>query len=157
MTALQSPDLHNYRPNSQPTLSRSATDPSNNIFYPSGTDSPTFASRPSSPDMNQMKWSPKKPSLSSASQPASFGMYRDPGHAQSRDGHLFQERSQGLGSSGSFLGQGSSVHTNANNMDNKFRSRAYEPSPLANPSLITNMGLSNMSFGELLGFPSAKF
>ncbi|KAF9193795.1 hypothetical protein BGZ50_007088 [Haplosporangium sp. Z 11] len=158
MAALQNPDVHNYRPNSLPTLNRSATDPSNNIFYPSGADSPAFLSRPSSPDMNQMKWSPKKPSsLSSTSQPASFGMYRDPGHIQSRDDHLFQGRSQGLGSTGSFLGQGSSVHMNVNSMDNKFRSRAYEPSPLANPSLITNMGLSNMSFGELLGFPSAKF
>lgn len=41
--------------------------------------------------------------------------------------------------------------------DNRFHSRAYEPSPLANPSLITSMGLGNMSLGEMLGFPSAKF
>ncbi|KAF9311270.1 hypothetical protein BG003_007586 [Podila horticola] len=41
--------------------------------------------------------------------------------------------------------------------DNKFRSRAYEPSPLANPQLAASMGLGNMSLGEMFGFPSAKF
>ena len=47
--------------------------------------------------------------------------------------------------------------TGSGTTDNRFRSRAYEPSPLANPSLITSMGLSNMSLGSFFGFPSAKF
>ncbi|KAG9323470.1 hypothetical protein KVV02_007795 [Mortierella alpina] len=141
-------DLH-----AAPALSRSATDPTSNAFAaPAQSPSSHFGSRPGSPDINQISWSPRKPgNTTSTRSPAAFGMYRSSG----QDSAWPQESSSTL-TSGSFQ-TGHDTSGYIPTVDNTFRSRAYEPSPLANPSLITNMGLSNMSLGEMLGFPSARF
>lgn len=105
-----------------------------------------------------MNWSPKKPASSPPTRlPAVFGTYRDSSQRTTQGDPFLQGMAR--------LGQDSanahtlptSTQNNDMNNNNKFRSRAYEPSPLANPSMITNMSLSNISFGEMLGFPSAKF
>ncbi|KAG0204278.1 hypothetical protein BGX28_003738 [Mortierella sp. GBA30] len=140
------------RSNALPELARSATDPSNNAFDAHTSSSVLFSSRPTSPDINQISWSTKKSSQPASTQsPASFGVYRDPG----QDNTALHNPSR-MHMSTAFQ---SGHHTNGYTplTDNTFRSRAYEPSPLANPSAITNMGLSNMSLGEMLGFPSARF
>ncbi|KAF9116418.1 hypothetical protein BGX27_002777 [Mortierella sp. AM989] len=115
-------------------------------------------SRTSSPEINEINWSPKKTVPPASSRlPAAFGMYRDSNQSSRQDDSMLASTSQ-LGTTGSFLEQQASGQNGLTyKTDNKFRSRAYEPSPLANPSLVTNMGLSNMSLGEMFGFPSAKF
>ncbi|KAF8932107.1 hypothetical protein BGZ58_007220 [Dissophora ornata] len=139
-----------------PVSSRQSARASDNFMFSTSPSSLEFpASRPGSPDINEINWSPRKPSsAASVRPPAAFGMYRDSNHADEQEGISFQASSR-PGSAGSAYGQ-QNVRS-APSIDNRFHARAYEPSPLANPSLITNMGLSNMSLGEMFGFPSAKF
>ncbi|CAO3571790.1 unnamed protein product [Mortierella alpina] len=141
-------DLH-----ATPSLARSATDPTSNAFAaPAQSPSGYYGSRPGSPDINQISWSPRKPgNAASTRSPANFGMYRSAG----QDSAWSQEVSSTPTFGSTLTGHNTNGYIPV--VDNTFRSRAYEPSPLANPSLITNMGLSNMSLGEMLGFPSARF
>ncbi|KAG0049803.1 hypothetical protein BGZ83_005391 [Gryganskiella cystojenkinii] len=103
---------------------------------------------------NTLNWSPAKPTNTMVPSLA-FGMYREPG--QSRHHEQLDSRSAASGFLHSHTAPLMGGTTTSTTMDNRFHSRAYEPSPLANPSLITSMGLGNISLGELLGFPSAKF
>ncbi|KAG0207969.1 hypothetical protein BGX33_006521 [Mortierella sp. NVP41] len=148
---------------SPPALSRTASDPSNRFAaLPSPPWGDFSGSQSDSQDVNQMNWSPKKPASSPPTRlPAVFGTYRDSTRTAAQDDPFLQGMSR-LGrpeSANTYTTPGSNNNNdnNNNNNNNKFRSRAYEPSPLANPSLITNMSLGNISFGEMLGFPSAKF
>ncbi|KAF8933449.1 hypothetical protein BGZ47_010867 [Haplosporangium gracile] len=142
-----------------PALSRTASDPSNRF---AASPSPSWAdysgSQSDSQDANQMSWSPKKPTSSPPTRlPAVFGTYRDSSQKTTQDDAFLQGVARfGQDPTNTYTSH-TSTHNNDRNNDNKFRSRAYEPSPLANPSLITNMSLGNISFGEMLGFPSAKF
>ncbi|KAH7032297.1 Ima1 N-terminal domain-containing protein [Linnemannia elongata] len=144
---------------SPPVLSRTASDPTNRF---AASSSPSWAdysgSQSDSQDANQMNWSPKKPASSPPTRlPAVFGTYRDSSQRTAHDDPFLQGMARlGQDSTNTYTSHTSTHHNDRNN-DNKFRSRAYEPSPLANPSLITNMSLGNISFGEMLGFPSAKF
>ncbi|KAG9068916.1 hypothetical protein KI688_011212 [Linnemannia hyalina] len=144
---------------SPPALSRTASDPTNRF---AASPSPSWAdysgSQSDSQDANQMNWSPKKPVSSPPTRlPAMFGTYRDSSQRTTQDDpFLYGMAGLGQDSANTYTSHTSTHHNDRNN-DNKFRSRAYEPSPLANPSLITNMSLGNISFGEMLGFPSAKF
>ncbi|GJJ71086.1 hypothetical protein EMPS_03436 [Entomortierella parvispora] len=138
-------------PRPQPQVFRSSTDP--------------FLERPESPswqheerlglgsDVNTLRWSPAKP-VDSARSSTQFGMYREP-----RQSSGFRERSEGSDpyATAGLSRAHSAPLTSSGTTDNRFRSRAYEPSPLANPSVITSMGLSSMSLGSFFGFPSAKF
>ncbi|KAF9917349.1 hypothetical protein BX616_001292 [Lobosporangium transversale] len=109
-------------------------------------------SRTDSPDIDQMSWSSNKPTLTSANHlSAAFGMYRDPNRHSEQESASFQPGSR-PGSAEMFNNSFTAGNSNV-----KFHTRAYEPSPLANPSIIANMGLNNISLGEMLGFPSAKF
>ncbi|KAF9928457.1 hypothetical protein FBU30_002359 [Linnemannia zychae] len=142
-----------------PALSRTASDPSNRFIAPASPSWNDFSgSLSDSQETNQMNWSPKKPlSTPSSRLPAVFGTYRDSSKRTSQDESFIHGMSRlGQDSSSIYTSTFSSSNHDRTN-DNKFRARAYEPSPLANPSLITNMSISNISFGEMLGFPSAKF
>ncbi|KAF9389463.1 hypothetical protein CPB97_011307 [Podila verticillata] len=121
----------------------------NHTFRPSSLS--FTESRPGSPDADQIDWSPRKATPPVSGQfPARFGMYRD---------SSFSGEYEDATSGPSFAaGRPQPFQERLNQVtDNKFRSRAYEPSPLANPQLTASMGLGNMSLGEMFGFPSAKF
>ncbi|KAG0301014.1 hypothetical protein BGZ98_008688 [Dissophora globulifera] len=142
-------------------LSRHTVHSTDDLDFPgSGTTFEFSSSRPSSPDINEMNWSPRKPGAAPSSRlPAAFGSYRDSSFRERQESTL-QGGTQGwTGNAGSFHGQQPAVQSGypSSSVDSKFRARAYQPSPLADPSFVTNMGLSNMSLGEMFGFPSAKF
>ncbi|KAI1309965.1 hypothetical protein EDD11_003945 [Mortierella claussenii] len=115
-------------------------------------------SRSHSPDIDEINWSPKKTkSAPSTDRPGAFGIYREPGQSTVQNDPFLSGPSRPVSAP---LAQDQRPIYNGfgvSNSDTKFHSRAYEPSPLANPSIITNMGLNNMSLGEMFGFPSAKF
>lgn len=106
--------------------------------------------------MNDMNWSSRDPaSKNSTRSSAAFGMYRDPSQPARQD-DTFRNPNQS-GSSGFSQGLQTSTSNGypSGSTDTKFRLRAYEPSPLANPSMVTSLG--GMSLGEMFGFPSATF
>ncbi|KAF9437063.1 hypothetical protein BGZ76_002081 [Entomortierella beljakovae] len=129
------------QPNPRPVLK-----PSNSFLASSNAFDDAIRSRSGSPEINEINWSPKKP-MSIPSSRGAFGMYRDPSQSRRNDNTPQSSNAQ----------PGTLRDPFSQNTDTKFRSRAYEPSPLANPSIVTNMSLSNMSLGEMFGFPSAKF
>ncbi|KAG0032222.1 hypothetical protein BGZ81_011401 [Podila clonocystis] len=137
-----SPQHHN--------LNARPRDQSNHTFRPSLSFT---ESRPGSPDADQIDWSPRKATPPVSGQiPARFGMYRD----SSFSGE-YEDTTQ-PGTSFAAAGRPQPFQERLSQAtDNKFRSRAYEPSPLANPQLTASMGLSNISLGDMFGFPSAKF
>ncbi|KAF9355530.1 hypothetical protein BGX26_006436 [Mortierella sp. AD094] len=141
------------------TPSRSAAHSSESYFTSANRSLEDISrSQTSSPEINEINWSPKKSApLASNRLPAAFGMYRDSNQPTRQDDTMLGMPPQ-PGNTGSLQEHQTLAQRGFSyKQDNKFRSRAYEPSPLANPSLITNMGLSNMSLGEMFGFPSAKF
>ncbi|KAG0019764.1 hypothetical protein BGZ80_005305 [Entomortierella chlamydospora] len=142
--------------NSHATPSRSPAHSSESYFTSASRSFEDISrSQTSSPEINEINWSPKKSApLASNRLSAAFGMYRDSNQSTRQDDTMMNTLPK-LGHTGSLQEQQSRGFDYK--PDNKFRSRAYEPSPLANPSLVTNMGLSNMSLGEMFGFPSAKF
>ncbi|KAF9425863.1 hypothetical protein BGZ94_007160, partial [Podila epigama] len=143
---------------SSPSTSRNRQAQSNPISREPSYDShqpPTFRpslsfteSRPGSPEEDHINWSPRKPrSQANTYLPARFGMYRDSSASDLNDNQpsdfgrprSFQERLE------------------SRPVDYQFRARAYEASPLTNPQMLESMSLGNMSLGQMLGFPSAKF
>ncbi|KAF9298444.1 hypothetical protein BGZ74_009376 [Mortierella antarctica] len=137
-----SPQHHN--------LNTRPRDPSKHTFRPSLSFT---ESRPGSPDADQIDWSPRKATPPVSGQiPARFGMYRD----SSFSGEYEDTTQSGISFAAAGRPQPFQERLNQAT-DNKFRSRAYEPSPLANPQLTASMGLGSMSLGEMFGFPSAKF
>ncbi|KAF9935765.1 hypothetical protein BGZ65_003020, partial [Modicella reniformis] len=145
-----------------PATSRSSTRTPDSSIASTNIPFPDFStsSRTGSPNINEMNWSSRRSvSPNPTHLSAAFGTYRDSNNQPvKRDDAAFRTPSQ-LGSAGSLHGsQGLTPNDyHAGGTDNKFRLRAYEPSPLANPSMVTNMGLSNMSLGKMFGFPSATF
>ncbi|KAI7816739.1 Ima1 N-terminal domain-containing protein [Gamsiella multidivaricata] len=155
-----SPKISARTTNALPTSSRARTYQSTNTAISSSMSLHGVAgSRSVSPDVNDINWSPKKPSSTATARlPAQFGMYRDPSLTARQDETSMLSGTTWAGHAGSLQAQQSIVLGGASMaMDNKFRSRAYEPSPLADPSLITNMSLNNISLGKMFGFPSATF
>ncbi|KAG0342042.1 hypothetical protein BG004_005777 [Podila humilis] len=129
---------------------------SRHTFQPSSLDFTN--SRPGSPNTDQIDWSPRKATPPVSGQlPAQFGMYRDSNFSRQYD-----DASASLGTSFAAVAatdkpQSFQERLQAQSTDNKFRSRAYEPSPLVAPDLMANLSRANMSLGEMFGFPSAKF
>ncbi|KAF9400464.1 hypothetical protein BGX21_004240 [Mortierella sp. AD011] len=142
--------------NSHATPSRSPPHSSESYFTSASRSFEDISrSQTSSPEINEINWSPKKSTPTASNRlSAAFGMYRDSNQSTRQDDTMMSTIPK-LGHTGSLQEQ--QPRGFDYKPDNKFRSRAYEPSPLANPSLVTNMGLSNMSLGEMFGFPSAKF
>ncbi|KAF9972648.1 hypothetical protein BGZ73_004212 [Actinomortierella ambigua] len=127
--------------------------PNGPTAFPSSAPHP-WDSRSSSPDNDNINWSPRKPRQSGDAGllPPQFGMYRDPDNqaAQHHGMNAAHQQDQGH------------VALNARglqplNQANKFHSRAYEPSPLAHPSMIMDAAQQGTSLGEMFGFPSARF
>ncbi|KAG0226354.1 hypothetical protein BGW42_003689 [Actinomortierella wolfii] len=135
------------------TLHRQPSMDSNHVF---GSRNPVSAweSRSSSPDNDNINWSPRKPRQAgdAGRLPPQFGMYRDPSDPVAQrniptPGHSNeQERA-------AFIQGG----LQPLNPSNKFHSRAYEPSPLAHPSMVMEAAQKGTSLGEIFGFPSARF
>ncbi|KAF9586489.1 hypothetical protein BGW38_003820 [Lunasporangiospora selenospora] len=132
-----------------PLLSRSASDPSNNAQEDWGRWSSKGSGSwngPSASDIETIDWGSSRAPLPASATPfADFGTYRESASFQSTS------LAPNLQQVGSDRG-GSKTTLN----DTKYFSRAYEPSPLANPSLINGLNIGNMSLGKMFGFPSAE-